>query len=113
MVLNNLNRNNKDVCDCKKMTNEDIKKAEELEKSAPNIRVLGSGCSNCEKLRENTIEALKQLNINETVDYLTNSREIALYGVMSMPALVIKNKVVSVGNVLKVDDVKNLIEKYY
>lgn len=45
------------------------------------------------------------------VEYITDMQNIMEYGVMSMPALVVKEKVVSMGKVLKASDVEKLLHK--
>lgn len=74
------------------------------------IKVLGSGCKNCRTLLENTKNAVKSLEIDANVEYVTDMEKIAGYGVMSMPALVVNEKVVSAGKVLKAQDIAPLIK---
>lgn len=45
------------------------------------------------------------------MEYITDMEKVMAYGVMSMPAIVINEKVVSMGKVLKVTEVENLIHK--
>ena len=59
------------------------------------MKVLGSGCKNCHTLLENTREALKTMGFSVEVEYITDMETIMGYGVMSMPALVVNEKVVS------------------
>lgn len=75
------------------------------------IKVLGSGCKKCKQLEENVIETLKQLGMNKTVGHVTDMAEIASYGVMSTPALVIDEKVVSYGKVLSCEEITELLKK--
>lgn len=75
------------------------------------IKVLGSGCKNCRALYENTQEAVRNLGIDAQIEYVTDFARIAQYGVMSVPALVINDAVVSCGKVLKADGVERLLEK--
>ncbi|MFL8888114.1 thioredoxin family protein [Helcococcus kunzii] len=72
-------------------------------------KVLGSGCAKCQKLEENLKEALSQNGKNAEVEHVTDFAEIARYGVMSTPALVVDENVVSMGKVLTVDEIKNII----
>lgn len=74
------------------------------------IKVLGSGCKNCRTLLENTKEAVKSLGLSANVEYVTDMEKIAQYGVMSMPALVVNEKVVSSGKVLKPQDIAPLLK---
>lgn len=83
----------------------------EAEKAAAGIKVLGSGCAKCRALEEATLAALGELNMDTTIDHVTDFSQIAAYGVMTTPALVVDGKVVSYGKVLKKDGVKELIRK--
>lgn len=86
-------------------------KAEKVKKEGTGIKVLGSGCAKCNQLEAATKEALLQLGMDTTVDHVTNFSEIAAYGIMTTPALVVDGKVVSYGKVLKVDEVKEILQK--
>ena len=70
-----------------------------------NIKVLGGGCRKCESLLEATKEAVAQKGIDAEIEYITDMGKIMEYGIMSTPALMIDNKVVSMGRVLKAKDV--------
>lgn len=70
------------------------------------IKVLGSGCSKCESLLAAAKEAVQHLGIDAEVQYITDFAQIARYGIMSTPALVVDDKVVSTGRVLKADQVE-------
>ena len=78
--------------------------------SLTSIKVLGSGCKFCHELYENTKEAVKNAGLSVEVEYITDLEKIMGYGVMSMPGLVVNEKVVSMGKVLKVTDVEKLLE---
>lgn len=75
------------------------------------IKILGSGCKNCHALLENTQEALKNMGLSLEPEYITDMEKIMAYGVMSMPVLVVNEKVVSMGKVLKAADVEKLLHK--
>lgn len=75
------------------------------------IKVLGSGCKNCHTLLENTKEAVKNMGLSVEVEYVTDMQKVMEYGVMSMPGLVVNEKVVSMGKVLKAADVEKLLRK--
>ena len=76
------------------------------------IKVLGTGCAKCDKLEANTLDALKEMNKEDiSVGHVRDVMDIAGYGVMMTPALVIDGKAVSAGKVLSVDEIKALIEK--
>lgn len=75
-----------------------------------NIKVLGSGCANCKKLEEHVKEAVQSLGLNATIEKVEDFKDIMAYGVMKTPALVIDEQVKSMGRVLSVEDVKNLLK---
>lgn len=75
------------------------------------IKILGSGCSKCNQLQENTERALVEAGIKGEIVKVTDFKEIALYGVMQTPALVVEDKVVSVGKVLKPNEIADLLKK--
>ena len=75
------------------------------------IKVLGSGCKNCHDLYEAAKAAVKNMDVAIEVEYVTDMERIMEYGVMSMPALVVNEKVVSMGKVLKAADVEKLLHK--
>ena len=93
-------------CDAESMAKEEKAKAE-----GAGVKVLGSGCTKCNELEAATKEALQQLGMDTTIDHVTDFLEIATYGVMTTPALVIDGKVVSYGKVLKVDEVVKILQK--
>jgi small redox-active disulfide protein 2 len=63
------------------------------------IKVLGTGCPNCKKTKAVVAEALKDLNVDVQVVEVQDIPSIMAYGVMSTPAIVIDEKVVSAGKV--------------
>lgn len=74
------------------------------------IKVLGPGCKNCVSLADNTKEALKELGIEAEIIKITDFADIAKYGIMSTPGLVIDEKVVSFGKVLKANEIVKIIK---
>lgn len=73
------------------------------------IKVLGTGCSSCKALYSTVQEAVKELGIAATVEKEEDLNKIMAYNVMSLPALVINEKVVSKGQKLTVEQVKQLL----
>lgn len=74
------------------------------------IKILGAGCSKCEKLEKNLEKFLKDSAIDARVENVEELKEIVRYGVMTTPALVVDEKVVSVGKVLSVKELKKIIQ---
>ena len=71
------------------------------------IKVLGSGCKACHQLYDNTVEAVKGMGIE--VEYVTDLQKIMEYGAMSMPALVVNEKLVSSGKTLDPAEILKII----
>ena len=63
------------------------------------IKILGSGCANCAALERRTREALADLHLSADISKVTDYGDIAGYGVMRTPALVVDEKVLLVGRV--------------
>lgn len=75
------------------------------------IKVLGAGCKSCHEQFENVKKAVKELGFSVEVEYITDMEKVISYGVMSMPAIVVNEKVLSMGKVLKSIEVIKLFEK--
>lgn len=75
------------------------------------IKVLGSGCASCHALYESAKDAVQKMGLTVEVEYITDLQKVMEYGVMSMPALVVNEKVISMGKVLKSADVEKLLHK--
>jgi small redox-active disulfide protein 2 len=86
-------------------------KAQEARTSGASVKVLGSGCAKCNALEAATKEALAELGMETAIDHVTDFSQIAAYGVMTTPALVVDGKVVSFGKVLKKDEVAVILKK--
>lgn len=89
------------------------KKGEEVQgKESPSaVKVLGSGCASCNQLEANTKQALEELSMDGSIEHVTDFVKIAGYGVMTTPALVVDEVVVSSGKVLSKDEVVILLKK--
>lgn len=73
------------------------------------IKVLGAGCKSCHEQYENAKEAVENLGLNVEVEYITDMEKVMSYGVMSMPAFLVNDKIVSVGKVLKPKEIEKLL----
>ena len=73
--------------------------------------VLGACCKKSAETFSNVKQAVAELGLADEVINIGDAVEIAKYGVMQTPALVIDNNVVSYGRLIKVDDAKKLISK--
>ena len=73
------------------------------------LQVLGPGCAKCEKLKHNAEEAAAQSGVDATVKKVTDINAIVGFGVMTTPALAIDGQVKSMGKLLSVDQIKELL----
>jgi small redox-active disulfide protein 2 len=90
---------------------ESMRAANDAVTKGESVKVLGSGCTKCNQLESNVKEALSQLGMDSEIEHVTDFAQIAAYGVMSTPALVVDGKVVSYGKVLKVEEAITLLKK--
>jgi small redox-active disulfide protein 2 len=73
------------------------------------IKVLGSGCTNCQRLTHLTEQALADLGRPEQVEKVTDYAAIAAYGVMSTPALVVDEQVLIAGRIPGLSSLKDTL----
>lgn len=93
-------------CDCNS-----VEKANESLANGASVKILGSGCAKCNQLEANTLEALTSLGMDTEIEHVRDFGQIAAFGVMSTPALVVDGKVVAYGKVLKTNEVIELLKK--
>ena len=91
-------------------TSESMAQAETA-KAATGVNVLGSGCAKCNALESAVRSALEELGMDTTIEHVTDFAQIAAYGIMSTPALVVDGKGVSYGKGLSKDEAKAVIQK--
>jgi small redox-active disulfide protein 2 len=75
------------------------------------IKILGTGCKKCNLLQENAQKAIADAGLDIPIEKVTDLGEISGYGVMSTPALVIDERVISQGKVLKPQEIQAFIQK--
>ncbi len=73
------------------------------------VKILGSGCVNCQTLEKRMITALQELEVNAEIEKVQSFQDIASYGVMSTPALVIDGKIMFQGMVPKIEVLKEMV----
>lgn len=75
------------------------------------VKILGrEGCRNCSGMHRNAQEILKERNIDAECIHVTDLQQIMAFGVMSLPGLVINDKVVSYGKILSKEDIRKYLE---
>ncbi|MFK7837468.1 MAG: thioredoxin family protein [Sulfitobacter sp.] len=75
-----------------------------------NIKILGSGCKKCIALAENAQQAMATAGIDGEIEKVTDIIDIARYGIMSTPGLVIDDKVASSGRVLSTAEIEAFLK---
>ena len=64
-----------------------------------NIKVVGSGCPNCQRLEALCREVVAEQNIAAEIEKVTDFNRFADLGIMMTPGLLLNNKVVSNGKI--------------
>ncbi len=73
------------------------------------VKILGAGCSNCERLYEVTRRAVDSLGDQVEVIKVTDFAEMMKYGILQTPGLVINEELVMVGKVPSLGDMTTLL----
>ena len=69
------------------------------------IKVLGPGCPKCQQTGKVVKEAVAEAGVDAQIEKVTDTMEIAGYGVFGTPAVVVDGDVKSVGKIPKKQDV--------
>ena len=75
-----------------------------------NIKVLGPGCPKCEQTAKNVQEAVAAAGVDADVEKVTDTMEIAGYGVFGTPAVVVDGEVKSVGKIPRPAEIQQWIQ---
>ena len=70
------------------------------------VTVLGLGCASCCVLEARTVEALRQLGLEQPVHKVADEASIARYGVQAMPALIVDDREVFSGCLPDIPELK-------
>jgi len=74
------------------------------------IKVLGPGCPKCKQAEKIVKETVEESGIEANIEKVTDVMEIAKYGVLGTPAIIIDGDVKSVGKIPKKEDLKGWLE---
>ena len=75
------------------------------------IKVLGTGCKKCEKLEQEVINALAELNVEANLEKVTDMQKIMEYDILMTPGVVINGNVKVFGRVPKRKEIKKWISE--
>lgn len=76
-----------------------------------NIKILGTGCPNCQRLEENVKAAATELGLEAQIEKVTEIQDIMSYGVLGTPALVVDEEVKLYGRVADAKEIKEILSK--
>jgi small redox-active disulfide protein 2 len=69
------------------------------------IKVLGPGCARCQQTEQLVREAVAEAGVDAEIEKVTEVMKIAQYGVFGTPAVIIDEKVKSVGKIPKKEEI--------
>ena len=75
------------------------------------IKILGTGCANCNKLEALAKQAAEELKINAPIDKVKEINQIIEYGIARTPGLVINEEVKSAGKIPSLEQIKSWIQE--
>jgi hypothetical protein len=87
------------------------KPSEEEAPEGIQIKVLGPGCVQCDRLEQELIAVMAEGNIMANIDHVRDPKEIGTYEVMGTPALIINDVVKCVGKVPPRGKIKEWIKE--
>lgn len=75
------------------------------------IKILGSGCSNCQKLEANAKKAVEELGLKDVqVEHVYDIDKIIEMGVMSTPAIAFDDEIKAAGRIPEVEEIKGWLK---
>lgn len=115
MKLFGKKKEEKSVCSCGGNCTPENTENAKISKNEKGIKILGSGCAKCKELckelEKSTRITLSELNLDFDIEHITDFGQIASYGIMSTPALVLNGQVISYGKVLSVEEIRELLKE--
>jgi small redox-active disulfide protein 2 len=69
------------------------------------IKILGPGCVNCQKVEQLVREAVAESGVAADIEKVSDIMKIAKYGVFGTPAVVVDGQVKSVGKIPKKEEI--------
>ena len=75
------------------------------------IKVVGTGCDKCDRLYENTCEAVKLLGLNESVEKVEDLMEIVRMGILQTPVLAADGEILIRDRIAKPREIAELLRK--
>lgn len=76
------------------------------------IKILGSGCAKCNELKSAVKSVVSENKIEAEISHISDFSQMASYGVMSLPALIINEKLASSGKILTKNEILEILKNF-
>lgn len=76
-----------------------------------NIKVVGSGCPNCQRLEQLCQEVISENEVSATIEKVTDFNKFADLGILMTPGLLLNDKVLSSGKIPTKETLQNWISE--
>jgi len=75
------------------------------------IKILGPGCLNCYRVEQIAVDALEMLDVEATLEHITDQGEMLKYPIMYTPGLVINEELVCAGRIPSIKEVISWVKE--
>ena len=75
------------------------------------IKVLGPGCLNCYRVEQVAVDALEMMDVEATLEHITDQEEMLKYPIMYTPGLVINEELVCAGHIPSIKEVISWVKE--
>ena len=76
------------------------------------VKIIGDGCAHCSKLYANALKAAQELNMGIVVEQESDMLKILQHRVKCTPAIIINGNIVSEGETLSVEKIKEIYLRF-
>ncbi len=91
----------------KKFLGEEVE--EDIQRDFLDVKVLGVKCAKCDNLEREVRAVLAELDIPAEIEHVSDPKEIARYGIVPTPSLVVNGRIMSKGKVLSKEEIREII----
>lgn len=76
------------------------------------IKILGSGCPNCQKLEQNAKKAVEELSLKDVrVEHIYDINKIIEMGIAFTPAIAFDDEIKAQGRISEVEEIKGWLKE--
>jgi len=77
------------------------------------IKILGSGCLNCQKLETNVKKAVEELGLEDVeIEHIYDIDKIIEMGVAMTPAIMFDDEIKAQGKIPEVEEIKSWLQEF-